>query len=105
METMKSEIERELQVLRDLTGLHLHGVVQGRRRRKVVVKGEEKEVVSYKIGGADKTYYVDEWDPSSYHNILDDVVMPVSVRTYQKAGGVINVSFVVAKHIEYGEDF
>lgn len=89
----------------ELRGIYIHGVVAGRRKRNVMVKGEEKEVVNYCVDCGNKSVYVDEWEPKGeYYAVADLVAIPVTARGFARNGSV-GVGFSVAKIYDSGEEF
>ncbi len=50
-------------------------------------------------------YYVDEYAPDEYHEIGDNIIIPVYVKTFKKNNGEIGHSFAVQQqftcHVRY----
>ena len=66
-------------------GLSISGTVIERTRRHVPKDNPTTEIVTYTLSDVnDRKYYVDDYVPSSYHEIGDSVSLPVYVKPYIK---------------------
>lgn len=66
-------------------GLCIFGTVVDRTRRHVPKDNPNTEIVTYTLSDdVDRKYYVDEYAPSSYHEIGESVSFPVYVKPYIK---------------------
>ena len=54
------------------------------------------QIVTYIImDSASRRYYVDVYAPVEYHEIGDNIIIPVYVKTFRKNNGEIGYSFAV----------
>ena len=66
-------------------GLCIFGTVIDRTRRHVPMDNPTTEIVTYTLSDdLDRKYYVDDYAPSSYHDLGDKVSFPVYVKPYIK---------------------
>ena len=81
----------------DLSGLFLSGQVIDRTRRTIQTRMDTTtQIVTYTImDSASRRYYVDEYAPDEYHEIGDNIIIPVYVKTFKKNNGEIGHSFAV----------
>ena len=93
-------------------GIYVIGKVKYRSRRNVPKDNPEHEVVTYVIEvDSNKSQYVDEFDPDSYHNVGDYVELPVYIKAYvSKKTGTVGYSLSVQKEFKgpkriQGEEF
>ena len=69
-------------------GLCISGTVIERTRRHVPKDNPTTEIVTYTLGDCnDRKYYVDDYAPSSYHEVGTSVSFPVYVKPYTKKNG------------------
>ena len=90
-------------------GLILSGKVTARSRRNVPANDPKTEIVTYVVQDeVERKYYVDDYAPSSYHDIGDQVVREVYVKAYRKKNGEPSYSLNVQKEFQghpRGESF
>ena len=68
-----------------IVGLTVAGTVRERRRRRVPLDNPQHEIVTYTLGDDNEgIYFVDDYEPSKYHNIGDYVMLPVYIKAYIK---------------------
>ena len=70
----------------DLSGLFLSGQVIDRTRRTIQTRMDTTtQIVTYTImDSSSRRYYVDEYAPNEYHEIGDNIIIPVYVKTFKK---------------------
>lgn len=79
-------------------GLSFSGTVIDRTRRHVPKDNPTTEIVTYTIGdGNERKYYVDDYAPSSYHEIGENVSFPVYVKPYIKKNGEPSYNLCIQK--------
>ena len=80
-----------------LSGLYIFGKVIDRTRRTIQTRNAgQAEIVTYTLQDlSGRRYFVDEYTPRDYHNLGDDVEIPVYVKTFKKNNGDIGYSFCV----------
>ena len=81
----------------DLSGLFLSGQVIDRTRRTIQTRMDTStQIVTYTImDSSSRRYYVDEYAPDEYHEIGDNIIIPVYIKTFKKNNGEIGHSFAV----------
>jgi hypothetical protein len=68
-----------------LVGLTVAGVVKERRRRRVPLDNPKHEIITYTlVDDSEGVYFVDDYEPSKYHNVGDYVMLPVYIKPYIK---------------------
>ena len=66
-------------------GLILNGVVIDRTRRHVPKDNPSTEIVTYTLSdNTDRKFYVDDFAPTTYHELGDVISIPVYVKPYIK---------------------
>ena len=91
-----------------LTGLLIRGTVKERTRRHVPFDNPTTEIVTYAISDEnDRRYYVDDFAPSAYYSIGENVENNVYVRPYRKRNGDLSYTLCIQKdyHSIKGESF
>ena len=80
-----------------LSGLYLFGKVIDRTRRTIQTRnGGQAEIVTYSLQDNNgRRYFVDEYTPSEYYEIGEEIEVPVYVKTFKKNNGDIGYSFCV----------
>lgn len=80
-----------------LSILFLSGQVTDRTRRTNLTRMDTSiQIVTYTIMDSSCCrYYVDEYGLDKYHEIGDNVIVPVYVKTFKKNNGEIGHSFAV----------
>jgi hypothetical protein len=68
-------------------GLFVRGKVVRRTRRIVGAPDAEKTVVNYGINIGDEVLDVEEWEPSAFLDVGEDVSLDVRVRTFVSKAG------------------
>ena len=81
----------------DLYGLFLSGQVVDRTRRTIQTRiNTTTQIVTYTIMDSNsRRYYVDEYTPDEYHEIGDNIIIPVYVKTFKENNSEIGNSFAV----------
>ena len=91
-----------------LTGLLIRGTVKERTRRHVPFDNPTTEIVTYTISDEnDRRYYIDDFAPSTYYSIGENVENNVYVRPYRKRNGDLSYTLCIQKdyHSIKGESF
>ena len=91
-----------------LSGLLIRGIVKERTRRHVPFDNPTTEIVTYTISDEnDRRYYVDDFAPSSYYSVGENVESNVYVRPYRKRNGDLSYTLCIQKdfHAIKGESF
>ena len=79
-------------------GLFLCGTVVDRTRRFVPKDNPVTEIVTYTLSdNEDRKYYVDDYAPSSYHDLGVYVSVPVYVKPYTKKNKDISYNLCIQK--------
>ena len=88
-------------------GLNLSGTVIDRTRRFVPKDNPVTEIVTYTLSdNEDHKYYVDDYAPSSYHDLGVYVSVPVYVKPYMKKNKDISYNLCIQKKVtRQGEHF
>ncbi len=69
-------------------GLSLSGTIIDRSRRMVPLDNPTTEIVTYTIQDEyDRKFYVDDFAPSEYHDLNDNVCFPVYIKAYSRKNG------------------
>ena len=85
-----------------LGGLMIKGSIAGRSRRNV---GEKKiELVTYKVYGGTKVFFVKDWAPKDYFPVGEEVELPVTIKTFQKDGYVM-IDYTICGYAASDEEF
>ena len=78
--------------------LYLSGTVVDRTRRFVPKDNPVTEIVTYTLSdNEDRKYYVDDYAPSSYHDLGSYVSIPVYVKPYMKKNKEISYNLCIQK--------
>jgi hypothetical protein len=87
-----------------ITGLYVGGTVQERRRRYINRDNNERiEVVTYTISDeGSKSYYVEDYAPSSYREIGSQLLEAVYVKPYKKKSGDLSYTICIKKDFRGG---
>lgn len=88
-------------------GLYLNGTVIDRTRRHVPKDKPTTEIVTYTLSdNNDRKYYVDDYAPTSYHDLGSYISVPVYVKPYTKKNKDISYNLCIQKKsIVQGEHF
>lgn len=91
-------------------GLYIIGSIANRTRRFITtIKNPNTEIVTYTIiDEHDHRYYVDDFAPSSYHELTESIIIPVYVKPYKKKNGDAAYTLCVQKNyhpVTKGEEF
>ncbi len=89
------------------SGLSVSGIIIDRTRRMVPRDNPTTEIVTYTIQDSlNRKYYVDDYAPESYHNLDENVCVPVYVKTYLRKNGDPSFTLNIQKtEISRGEHF
>lgn len=91
-----------------IAGLFVGGVVQDRRRRYIDrPEGQQTEIVTYTLtDDRDRRFYVEDYSPTVYRNIGDQMVVGVYIKPYRKRNGELSYTICIKKDFESrGESF
>ena len=89
------------------SGLFLSGTVIDRTRRHVPKDNPTTEIVTYTLTDInDRKYFVDDYSPSSYHDLGEFVSFPVYVKPYLKKNNDVSYNLCIQKKLSTrGEHF
>lgn len=90
------------------SGLYIFGQVIDRTRRLVPKDNPTIQIVTYLIQTKeDRKFYVDDYNPDSFYDVMSDVCLPVYVKTYKRKNGEPAYNFQILKEDEFtrGERF
>lgn len=92
-----------------MSGLYISGTIQERTRRMVPADNPTTEIVTYTVTDQnEKRYYIDDYAPDSYHEIGDNVILPIFIKPFRKKNGDPSYSLSIQKayrHQSKGEAF
>ena len=90
-----------------ISGLSLSGSVVDRVRRMVPHNNPTTEIVTYTIQDHNnRKYFVDDYAPDGYHDIGDQVELPVFIKAYVRKKGDASYTINVQKQASFrGEHF
>lgn len=93
--------------IENANGLSLSGTVIDRTRRMVPHDNPTTEIVTYTIqDSCNRKYYVDDYAPNGYHDLLSNVCLPVYIKAYNRKNGEPSYTLNVQKSITMrGEHF
>ncbi len=79
-------------------GLYLIGTIANRSRKLIDDKGKKNEVIYYLIQtGSDEYYFVYDFEPKSYHEVGEEVSLPIISHPYIGRYNHLGVSYYVRK--------
>lgn len=79
-------------------GLRLSGNVIDRTRRRVPLDNPSTEIVTYTLSdNSERKFYVDDYAPSSYHELGDYVSFPVYIKPFRKKNGDLSYNLCIQK--------
>lgn len=82
----------------NISGLYLSGSIIDRVRRMVPHNNPTTEIVTYTIqDNNNRKYYVDDYAPDGYHDIGDQVELPVFIKAYVRKKGDASYTINVQK--------
>ena len=87
-----------------ITGLYVGGTVQERHRRFINHNNNERvEVVTYTVSDeGNKSYYVEDYAPSSYRDIGSQLLEAVYVKPFKKKSGDLSYTICIKKDFQGG---
>ena len=90
-----------------LNGLSLSGTIIDRTRRMVPHDKPTTEIVTYTIqDNCSRKYYVDDYAPNEYYDLLSNVCLPVYIKTYSRKNGEPSYTINIQKSVTVrGEHF
>ncbi len=90
-----------------LDGLTLSGTVIERTRRMVPHNNPTTEIVTYTVQDSfNRKYYVDDYAPTGYHSINENVTFPVYIKAYVRKNGEASYTLNIQKSdLSRGEHF
>lgn len=89
-------------------GLFVHGVIVDRSRRFIPPLRSQTEVVTYTVtDNVNMRFFIDDFNPSEYHEIGEVVSLPVYVKPYKKKNGDLSYNLCIKKESRFvvGERF
>lgn len=91
-------------------GLYIIGSIANRTRRFIsTINNPNTEIVTYTIvDDHEHRYFVDDFAPSSYHDLTESIILPVYVKPYKKKNGDAAYTLCIQKDyhpITKGEEF
>ena len=88
-------------------GLYLNGTVIDRTRRQVPKDNPTTEIVTYTLSdNSERKYNVDDYAPSSYHDLGAYISVPVYVKPYTKKNKDVAYNLCIQKKsVIQGEHF
>ena len=91
-------------------GLYIIGSISNRSRRYITTNNNPNtEIVTYTIlDEHDHRFFIDDFAPSSYHEVTESVVLPVYIKPYKKKNGDAAYTLCIQKNyhpITKGEEF
>lgn len=89
-------------------GLILSGQIIDRTRRLVPKDNPSITIVTYLIQTKqDRKYYVDDYNPDTFYDVMSEVTFPVYVKTYKRKNGdpVYNLQILREDEFVRGEHF
>ena len=72
---------------KQVPGLFVHGTVVRRSRRIIGAPGTPRTVVTYGVNIGDSVLDVEEWEPTEFLDVGDEVAIEVRVRTFVSRSG------------------
>jgi hypothetical protein len=93
--------------IQSTSGLSVSGMIVDRTRRMVPRDNPTTEIVTYTIqDSSNRKYYVDDYAPSSYHELNSDVSFPIYIKSYLRKNGDPSYTLHIQKlNYSQGEHF
>lgn len=87
-----------------ISGLYVGGIIKERRRRYIDRKdNEQAEIITYTLSDeGSKNYFVEDYAPQSYHDVGEQMLVPVYVKPYRKKNGDLSYTICIKKDFEGG---